>query len=286
MAVRQSRNEFGAQPAVFLAKRGAVFARFRTALTTHNLLLYASSFAFYAFLMLLPALAAALSLYGLVGPPEIGRAVESVRGLAPGNALGFIRQQIDIIASDSASSLGATLFLGIALTLWSGTQGMKMLMAGLNAVYNARETRRASQVYATALWLSLGALLFTFVALGLIADLPAAFEDLGLPGATIASVLRWPLLAVTTALTLAVLYRFGPCRRPLWRFVSPGAGLATAIWLVGSVFFSLYISSVNNFNGIYGSIGAIVVLLLWFYLSALVILLGAAFNAAVERPGQ
>lgn len=260
--------------------------RLRREIVEDNLLLYASSFAFYSFLALFPALAALLSLYGLfISPAGVERMLDAGVGLLPDTALKLLRQQVRALAGYSARGLGASLLVSLLFTLWAATNGVKALMAGLNTAYEQRETRGVLRFNGTAIALATLGIVFVVVALALIAAVPTLLKwaDVWVAKRTMALV-RWPVLTAVMVLALAVIYRFGPCRRlARWRWVSGGAVLATLLWIAVSVLFSLYVANFGAYNRAYGTLGAIIALLLWFYLSGLVVLIGAEFNSEVER---
>jgi membrane protein len=159
-------------------------------------------------------------------------------------------------------------------------------MQALNVAYNEDEKRGFFRFYATALLLTLVALVGFACVIGVIVALPlaASFLGLGPIAGTLVSLARWPIVAVAVIAGLAILYRYGPSReQPRWSWVSHGAVFATALWLAGSVLFSLYVSHFGSYNKTYGSAGAVVILLTWFLLSAYVVLIGAEINAESER---
>lgn len=263
-----------------------ILRRLRREIVEDNLLLYASSFAFYSFLALFPALAALLSLYGLfVNPAGVERMLDAGAGLLPDAALKLLRQQVRALAGYSARGLGVSLFVSLLFTLWAATNGVKALMAGLNTAYEQRETRGVLRFNGTAIALATVGVVFVLIALALIAALPALFKWIELfPAKRVVAWVRWPVLTVAMILALAMVYRFGPCRRlARWRWVSGGAVLATLLWISVSILFSFYVANLGTYDRAYGTLGAIVMLLLWFYLSALVVLIGAEFNSEVER---
>ena len=262
-----------------------ILRRLRHEIVDDNLLLYASSFAFYSFLALFPALAALLSLYGLfVNPAGVERMLDAGAGLLPDAALKLLRQQVRALAGYSARGLGVSLFVSLLFTLWAATNGVKALMAGLNTAYEQRETRGVLRFNGTAIALAAVGVVFVIVALALIAALPALFAWFELPAKRVMAWVRWPVLTAAMILALAMVYRFGPCRRlARWRWVSGGAVLATLLWIGVSILFSFYVANLGTYDRAYGTLGAIVVLLLWFYLSAVVVLVGAEFNSEVER---
>jgi membrane protein len=160
------------------------------------------------------------------------------------------------------------------------------MIGAINAAYDEKESRKFFRLRGLALLLTIGAILFLLLAVGLIAVLPPLLENLGLgdTGRTVASVFRWPVLALGFALALAVLYRVAPDRDDAeWRWISPGAIVATILWLVGSFLFSIYTANFASYNETYGSLGAVVVLMLWLLLTAYAIIGGAELNAEIER---
>jgi membrane protein len=159
-------------------------------------------------------------------------------------------------------------------------------MTALNIAYEEEEKRGLIRYHAAALAMTLGAIVSALVAIALVAVLPPLIEALPLPDWLhwALSLVRWPILAVLVMIGLAVLFRYGPSRnKARWNWVSAGAIAATVLWIVGSLLFSWYAANFANYNETYGSVGAIVALLMWFYLTAYVVLLGAELNAEMER---
>lgn len=249
--------------------------------------LVAAGVAFYGLLAIFPALAAVISIYGLLADPaDIERQINSVMGLIPPEAAAILQQQLESLASQPATGLSIGVVVGILLALWSTAKGVKALIEGLNIAYDQEERRGFFKLNGIALLLTVGAVLMAILALGLIAVLPAVINVLNLSGplATAASLLSWPLLLIAVVVSLAVIYRYGPCRNEArWRWVSWGAGAATALWLVGSILFSVYVANFGNYGKTYGSVGAIVILMMWFFLTAYSVLLGAELNAEIEH---
>ncbi len=255
-----------------------------------NLSMVAAGVAFYGLLAIFPALAAAVSIYGLVADPaEVERQVGVLSGVLPQEAAGLITGQLHRIAATSSNALSVGLLAGVLLALWSAASGVKALITALNVTYDESEKRGFLRLNAVALLLTLGAIVFAVLSLALIVALPALLSNLGIGGLGeigrfVVSALRWPLLALVILFGLAVLYRYGPSRdQPQWRWVSWGATVATVLWLVASALFSFYVSNFGNYNKTYGSIGAVVILLMWFYITAFIVLLGATLNAEMEH---
>lgn len=252
-----------------------------------NLSIVAAGVAFYGLLAIFPALAAMISIYGLVADPvQVQQQLATLGQVLPQEAYQVIHQQLQAIVSSSGGALGLGAIGGILLSLWSAAKGMKAMITALNIAYGEEERRGFVKLNGLALLLTLGSILFILLSLGLIVALPALLGNLGLPDLFrgLFSFLRWPLLALCVIVGLALLYRFAPNRdQPRWKWVSWGAVVATVLWLVLSGLFSFYVSNFGSYNKTYGSVGAIVILLLWFFLTAYMFLLGAEMNAEMEH---
>jgi membrane protein len=247
----------------------------------------AASVAFYSLLALFPALIALVSVYGLAADPrDVGEQLRSFTRALPRDARQLVTDQLTSITRRSDGGLGTAAVIGIAAALWSAAGGVAALIKGLNKVYDERETRRFLRLRGLALLLTVGGVVVAIAMVGLIAAAPAVARRILGSGtaATTVVLLRWPLLALLILVALAVLYRFAPDReKPKWRWVSWGAIVAATIWLVASVGFSIYVDVLGSYNETYGSLGAVVVLMLWLYLAALAVLFGAELNAELER---
>ena len=247
----------------------------------------AAGVAFYALLALFPALIALVSVYGLAADPrDVADQLRSFTRALPGDARELVTDQLRSITRRSGGGLGTAAIIGTAAAFWSAAGGVAALIKGLNKVYDERETRKFLKLRGLALFLTLCGVVVAVLMVALIAAAPSvARRTLGSGAATSAVVaLRWPLLAVLILVALAVLYRFAPDReKPKWRWVSWGAIAAALIWLVASVGFSVYVDLLGSYNETYGSLGAVVVLMLWLYLAAFAVLFGAELNAELER---
>jgi membrane protein len=178
------------------------------------------------------------------------------------------------------------LIVSVLIALWSARSGTSTMITVINIAYKEPEKRNFIRLNAISLGLTFGAVVFAAIALALIAILPAIVDLLpfGSFGKTIASIVRWPILIVLVTVVLAAIYRFAPSRdEPNWRWVSWGATIATLLWILGSALFSIYVGKFASYDKSYGSLGAVVVLLMWLYLSAFVVLLGAELNAEIEH---
>ncbi len=249
--------------------------------------LLSAGVAFFSLLALVPGMAAVVSLYGLVADPaQVQKRVGNLMGAAPKEVRQMVTTQLKSIVSQSGSKVGIGLAIGILAALWSASSGMKHLIEAIDVAYDEGEGRKFLKLRGIAIVMTLGALLFFVIAITVIAILPAALAHLGLGSAAriIVGILRWPLLGLLLVAALAVLYRYAPDRdEPKWSWVSPGAIVATVLWLVGSLLFSLYTANFGKYNQTYGSLGAVVVVMLWLFLTAFVVIAGAELNAEMER---
>ena len=250
--------------------------------------LMAAGVAFYSLLAIFPALIAAVTVWGLVADPgQIEETIAGFAGALPQGADELLIDQVGRIADAPTGGLSLALAISLIAALWSASTGIKGLMNGLNAVYEEPEERGFLKERGLAIALTLGAILLGLVAIGLIAVLPAVVGALGLPEQTqtVALWIRWPVLALFIVLALAIVYRHGPDRsEPKWRWVSWGAGIATAIWLIASAGFAWYVNvfGAEGYAETYGSMAGVIVLMLWLFLSAFAALVGACIDAELE----
>jgi len=252
--------------------------------------LLAAGVAFYFFMAAFPAMAALISLYGLFSDPVfIPEQLGHLQNFLPPESLKILADQASSIASSDGATLGLGFAVGVLLTVYSTTKGVNALIQGLNIAYNIKERRNILVLNYTAFMLTLVLMMYTLFALTLIALMPAFFHLIHIPD-TIAStllLLRWPLLLATAIIGLQMIYHFAPNHKHhAWRWVSWGSVIATLFWLGGSSLFSLFVSNFGNYNETYGSLGAVAVLLLWFWLNALTILFGAEVNASFHVPDR
>ncbi|HKW54223.1 MAG TPA: YihY/virulence factor BrkB family protein [Stellaceae bacterium] len=261
--------------------------RVKDNISRHNTSLIAAGIAFYVFLSIPSVITALVSLYGLVFDPRtVAQQVEAMHGVLPADVIKLLSDQLQAITARPASTLGVGLLISVLLAIWSARSAVSALISALNITYEEPERRNFFWLQAISFGMTLGAVLFALVALGLVAVLPAVIHllPLGEAGRIVAEVARWPILLVLVMVTLAAIYRYAPSRQePRWRWVSWGAVVATALWLAGSAAFSLYVGKFASYDRTYGSLGAVVVLLLWLYLTAFTVLLGAELNAEIEH---
>ena len=264
----------------------AIFLRVKDQIHRDNVSLVAAGVAFYVFLAVFPAIGALVSLYGLVyDPVAIQQHMSHLAGLIPPEAVSLLENQLTRVAG-AQRALGLGFAIGIALTAWGSSRGMKALFAALNITYGVTERRGFIRLNVAGLFFSFCAIAFILAALGIIIAFPIALRALGVPELSPmgTELSRWVPLGVFAMLGLALLYRYAPNREEAkLRWVSWGSVAAALLWLLASALFSLYVSYFGNYNATYGSLGAAIILLLWFYWSAYAVLLGGELNSAIER---
>jgi membrane protein len=252
-----------------------------------NVPMLAGGVAYFAFLAVFPALIAAISLYGLIADPTtVAAQLRSLAAILPQSTQPLIADQLNAVVSTSGGALTIGLIVSVLAALWSASSGTANLIKAINIAYDEDEHRGTIKLRAIALGLTLGAIVFVLLTLGLVAVVPVALDALpiGTLGRLLAQVLRWVALVGLVVVALAVVYRIAPDRdAPRFRWVSVGALVATALWVLGSIGFSLYVNFFGNYNKTYGAVAGVVVLMLWLYLTSYIVLLGAEVNAESER---
>lgn len=249
--------------------------------------LVAAGVAFYAMLAVFPALAAFVSIFGLIADPHtVQQTAIQASAFMPPEAAKLLMDALIGLIDKANSKLSWGLIISVPIALWSARAGMAALMTGLNIAYEEKEKRSFINQQIVALLLTFGAMLFAGVMVVALAVIPVAIAFLPLSDAqrTVLGLARWPILALLMMVGIAILYRFAPSRRqPKWNWISWGAVIATALWIEASAAFSYYVSRFGSYDAMYGSLGAVIVLLLWFWLSALIVLVGATLNAETEH---
>ena len=263
-----------------------ILLRAKERIDRDNVTLVAAGVAFYMFLGSIPGLAAIVSIYGLVTDPErVREHFTYITSTFPQGMGGLEHQILQIAESQQVARWGAA--LSTFITLWAGFQVTTALIKAINMVYDTTEKRGLIKLSLLSLAFTMLGIAFLVLALATVAGLPALLQLAGLEGATswILTILRWPLLILLFLIALTALYRYAPNRRRAasWGWISLGTITAAIIWIGGSLLLSLYVAHFGSFNQTYGSLGALAVLLLWFYLTSFAILTGAEFNAETER---
>ena len=252
-----------------------------------RLLAVAAGVVFYGLLALFPAVTALVSLYGLFADPStIREHISLAAAFLPGGAIEILQEQVNRITSKGETKLGLASLFGLGLAIWSANAGMKAVIDALNVIYDEKEKRGFIKLNLVSLAFTLGAIAVILLAIGAVVVAPLVFSLVGLGGMseTLLRVLRWPALLLVVMLGLAVLYQFGPSRdEARWQWLSVGSVFAAIAWLASSALLSWYLENFADYDATYGSLGAAIGLMMWMWVSAIVILFGAELNSEIEH---
>ena len=252
-----------------------------------RLLAIAAGTVFYGLLALFPAVTAFVSFYGLfANTSTVNQHLSLLAGVLPAGGFDIVQEQVTRIVSKGDGQLGIGFMFGLALALWSANAGMKAIIDALNIVYEEEEKRSFIKLNLVSFAFTLGAIAAMLLSVAAIVVFPLLLARFGLESMTamLVSVLRWPLLLLMVMSGLALLYRYGPSRRqPKWQWVSVGSVLATLAWLGGSALLSWYLANFANYDATYGSLGAAIGLMMWMWMSSIVVLFGAELNSEIEH---
>lgn len=253
--------------------------------------LIAAGVAFFAMLAIFPAVGALIALVGfLADPVAVEQALDMADDFLPEEAFSILSDQIDRLTGTATQALGLTSVLSLLMATWSARLGVGALIQGMTAIYGAapRSGVRGTilALFLTVLLIGVGVIAVTAMLLA-----PVVLTVLGqfLPGDSslpvIAEVVRWTVALMALIVGLGLFYRYGPNRPKAQRspFLSYGLFVALLLWSLASVGFSIFLANFGNYNEVYGSIGAVIALLMWLYISAYAVLIGAALNHVVEK---
>ena len=247
----------------------------------------AAGVVFYSLLALFPAITALVSLYGLfANASSINDHLASLNGILPTSAVDIVHEQIARLTAKSGTKLGLGFILGLCVALWSANAGIKALIDALNVVFEEKEKRGFIKLNLVSLAFTVSAIASLLVALSAVVILPILLNHLGLAHVTDALLrfARWPILLALVTLGLALIYRYGPSRRePRWQWVTVGSVFAALAWLGTSALLSWYLAGYAHYDTTYGSLGAGIGLMMWMWVSSIVILFGAQLNSEIEH---
>ena len=221
----------------------------------------------------------------LADPQTVAEHLSKASGFLPGDVMDIFNEQLSTLSSQPAEGLSFKLIFGVLFAIWSAHKGVDALTAAIGVAYKEPETRNFFRLNLLTYLLTAAAILFTVIILALLVVLPSITAFLMLPDwwNLLIPIVRWLVFVAVVSLAIATLYKYAPARRPAqWKWLSTGAVLATILWLAGSALFSFYVSQFGTYNETYGALGAIVVLLLWLFISSYAIIIGAALNAEME----
>jgi membrane protein len=252
-----------------------------------RLLALAAGVVFYSLVALFPAIAAGVSVYALFSDAaSITSHLSLVADIVPGASIDLLREEITRIATRSDGRLTVGFLVGFGIALWSANAGMKAIFDALNIIYDEEEKRGIVRLNVVSLFFTLCAIGGALIALSAVVVFPLVLAAFGWSSfdRPLLGILRWPVMFVMVIVALALLYRYGPSRRiAKWRWLSVGSVFAAVVWLAVSVLFSWYLGNFANYNATYGALGAVVGLMMWMWLSTIVVLVGAELNSEIER---
>lgn len=278
-----------AQRPVEIAWRGwwDVIWRVQDQLDADNVSIVAGGLALFALLAVFPSLAAAVAIYGIVASPEaIAAQIQSFSGMLPAATLEILQNQLQTLVTRRHETLSIGVVIGILIAMWSARKGMVALITAVNVAYNEHDRRSFLQrLLLSCTFTVCGVLGFVvMVLIGVAVPIVLAFIPLGTATQWVLLGVRWVLLWIIAVFALSALYRFAPHRtHPRWEWVNAGSVIAATLWLLGGVLFAIYVRNFDSFGAAYGAIGGVVVMLMWFYVSAYVVILGAEINSELER---
>ena len=256
-------------------------------MNSDRLLSIAGGVAFFVLLAIFPAITALVSAYGLFfNTSTITNNLSLLNDVVPENVLSLVHEQANRIASNSGRALSIGIIVGFLVSLWSAMSGVKAMIDALNVINEQQEGRSFVKLNLVALVFTLAGLAAFLLAIAAVVILPLILSPIGLESSTetLTRIGRWPVLLLVLLIGLSLLYRYGPDRRAArWQWVSVGSVFAAVTWIGASFLFSWYLKSFANYNATYGSLGAVVGLMIWLWLSTIVVLLGAEFNAEIEH---
>jgi len=258
--------------------------------STDHVSLAAAGCGFYATLALFPAISVLISVYGLAFDVEsVEQQLALLRDLLPPPAFTLISERVHELISQPNDALSISLVISLVVAFWSAAAGTKSVLSALNVAYETEEQRGILGFQLVALAMTLCAVAAAVLAIAVLVFLPTVISFVGLSAYSAALINGFSLvlLIVLVSGTIALLYRFGPSRQPPPdQRIFPGAVLATLLWLIASAGLSFYVSHIARFGVTYGPLGAVVAIMLWFYLTAYAVLLGAEVNSQLELGGM
>ncbi|GLO12763.1 hypothetical protein PPUJ20028_13440 [Pseudomonas putida] len=247
---------------------------------------YASALAYQALFSLFPFLLFLIALIGFLHLPDFFSWLRLQTELVlPPQAL----EQVNPVIDQLQQSKGGLLSVGIVIALWTASAGVRLMMSAMNAAYDVPEGRPVWKRIPLSIIYTVGLAGMLLVAAALMVLGPQVMEwiaaQVGMQEfiVTLWTILRWPAIIMLLMVAVAVIYYVMPDVKQQFRFITPGSVLAVVVWIVASLGFAYYVKTFADYNAMYGSIGAIIVLLLYFYISAAVLLLGAEMNAVIEH---
>jgi membrane protein len=264
-----------------------ILTRVKAEIGSDHVSLVSAGLAMYALLAVFPGLAAVVAIYGLFASPrDVIDHMQTFSAILPPGTWDLFSRQLQTLAGQEQGSLTIAALAGIGIALWGARAGMSALMVATNIAYAEAEKRGFFRQTLMSLGFTLAAVLGFLLVLALGVLLPLALKVLGTSNIVqlLVGALRWLVLWGVAVLGLSVLYRYAPSRRPArWQWVSWGSAIAATLWILVSVLFAFYVGTFGSYGKTYGTLGGVIALLMWFYLSSFTIVVGAEINAEMER---
>lgn len=252
-----------------------------------RLLAIAAGVVFYSLLALFPAITAGVSIYALFADAgTIGQQIASLSSILPGGAIEIISEQIKRIIAQGASGLTFGFIIGLGVAFWSANAAMKAIFDALNVIYEEEEKRGFIKLNLMTMLFTLTGIALVLVMIASVTVLPLVLGYVGLGSAAewLLRIGRWPVMFAIVVCALAVLYRYGPSRaRAQWRWLTVGSLFAAVVWMIASMAFSWYVSNFGSYNATYGSLGAVIGMMMWMWISSIVVLVGAELDSEIEH---
>jgi membrane protein len=277
----------GSRLPTLFAKWKDVFLGTYRRINRDRILATAAGVVFYGLLAIFPAITAVVSSYALFADPSaISKNLHSLAMMLPEGSFAIVQDEVGRVVEKQGSSLGLTFALGLLFAIWSANSGTKAIIDALNVADEEEEERGFFRLNLVSLAFTVAGLIAVLVMVGAVVVVPLVLRYFG-PDALVGLLVqtgRWPVLALVLLIALMVLYRYGPSRRPPgWRWLSVGAVVAVVLWLIGSSLLSWYLSNFGSYTATYGSLGAAIGLMMWMWMSAIIILIGAELNSEIQR---
>jgi membrane protein len=264
-----------------------VFWRVVSEFSEDRVTLIAAGATYYLLLALFPALAALVSLYGVVADPlTIAKHINFLAQVFPPGSFDLILSQLDALARQKNSTLSIGVIVGFLIALWSANNGIKALFEAMNIAYGEPEKRGIIRLNLMSLLFTFGAMIIAIAVIAAVGIVPVVLAYLWLDrwAELLAAIARWPVLLLLVGAGISMLYRYGPSReRAKVRWLTWGAAFSTTLWLVASMLFSFYLENFADYNATYGTLGALIGFMVWIWISVIILIVGAELNAEMER---
>lgn len=280
-------NKFDSPKNISLSGWKAILTNVKDQIGKNNVIIVSAGVGFFGFLAIFPGIMALVSIFGLTMDPQlIDDQLSKISSMVPEEVYGIIEKRVENFINTTGNTLGWGTAFGILFGIWSANKGTKSLFTGVDIAYRSKSKRGLIKQNALTLLFTFGAIILLIISVVLIVAFPAIVDKIGLSTImqNILSWMRWLIMALISVFCISLIYIFAPVRpRQRVKWVLTGASVATLLWLLASWGFSYFISNFGNYGEIYGSLSAVVVLMLWLYLSSLIILLGAELNSEIEK---